>query len=45
MERIMTSQALGDSSEQSYMKGRKTLEVNPRHPIVREAEGHRGQGR
>lgn len=36
MERIMTAQALGDPSRQSYLKGRKTLEVNARHPIVKE---------
>ncbi|CAI5494528.1 unnamed protein product [Closterium sp. Naga37s-1] len=36
MERIMTSQALGDPSRQSYLKGRKILEVNPRHPIVQQ---------
>ncbi|GJP29455.1 hypothetical protein CLOM_g16713 [Closterium sp. NIES-68] len=36
MERIMTSQALGDPTRQSYLKGRKILEVNPRHPIVRQ---------
>ncbi|CAI5471745.1 unnamed protein product [Closterium sp. Yama58-4] len=36
MERIMTSQALGDPTRQSYLKGRKILEVNPRHPIVQQ---------
>lgn len=35
MERIMRAQALGgDSQEKAYMKGMKTLEVNPRHPLV-----------
>jgi heat shock protein beta len=35
MERIMKAQALtGD--DKSYMKGQKTLEINPRHPLVQE---------
>ncbi|EIE27138.1 heat shock protein Hsp90 [Coccomyxa subellipsoidea C-169] len=36
MERIMKSQALGDTADRSYMKGMKTLEINPRHPLVLE---------
>ena len=28
-------QTLGDSRAAEYMKGRKTLEINPEHPIVR----------
>jgi heat shock protein beta len=35
MERIMRSQAMGDSRAMEYMKGRKILEVNPEHEIVR----------
>jgi HSP90 family molecular chaperone len=35
MERIMRSQAMGDSRAMDYMKGRKILEVNPEHEIVR----------
>lgn len=27
-------QTLGDSRAAEYMKGRKTLEINPEHPIV-----------
>ena len=36
MEKIMKSQALGDDSKASYMRGRRTLEINPKHTMVRE---------
>ena len=36
MERIMQSQTLSDASKQSYMRGKRVLEINPRHPIVKE---------
>jgi heat shock protein beta len=34
MERIMRTQAMGDSRSMEYMKGRKTMEINPEHEIV-----------
>lgn len=36
MERIVRAQALGDNDRNSFMRGQRTLEINPRHPLIRE---------
>lgn len=36
MERLMQAQTLNDASRQAYMRGKRILEINPRHPIIKE---------
>ena len=39
MERIMKAQAMGDNRAFEYMKGRKIMEINPRHPVIEKLNG------
>ena len=32
----VASQAMGDAEKNAYMKGQKTLEINPYHPLIQE---------
>jgi len=36
MEKIMKHQTFSDASKQNYMLSKKVLEINPRHPIIKE---------
>ncbi|PSC75445.1 endoplasmin-like protein [Micractinium conductrix] len=36
MERIARSQTLGDNERAKWMRGQRSLEINPRHPLIKE---------
>ncbi|XP_073282504.1 heat shock protein 90-5, chloroplastic isoform X1 [Primulina huaijiensis] len=36
MERLMRAQTLGDTSSLEFMRGRRILEINPDHPIIKD---------
>ncbi|KAF7827923.1 heat shock protein 90-5, chloroplastic [Senna tora] len=36
MERLMKAQTLGDTASLEFMRGRRILEVNPDHPIIKD---------
>merc|ERR1712146_322468 len=36
MERVMQSQVFTNMDSMGYMKARKTFEINPSHPIIRD---------
>ncbi|XP_076930416.1 heat shock protein 90-5, chloroplastic-like [Bidens hawaiensis] len=36
MERLMKAQTLGDASTLEFMRGRRIMEVNPDHPIIKD---------
>lgn len=38
MERIMQAQTLADPSKQAYMRGKRILEINPKHPIIKDLQ-------
>ncbi|KAK4390805.1 Endoplasmin [Sesamum angolense] len=35
-KKFQNSQTLSDASKQAYMRGKRVLEINPRHPIIKE---------
>ncbi|XP_050221462.1 heat shock protein 90-5, chloroplastic [Mercurialis annua] len=36
MERLMKAQALGDTASLEFMRGRRIMEINPDHPIIKD---------
>ena len=41
MEKIMRAQAMGDNRAMEYMRGKKILEINPNHQIIKSLKGSR----
>ena len=44
MERIMKAQAMGDNRAQEYMKGKKTMEINPTSPVILDLKAKQAAG-
>ena len=44
MEKIMKAQAMGDNRAMEYMRGKKILEINPNHQIIKSLKGSCGGG-
>jgi HSP90 family molecular chaperone len=44
MEKIQRAQAFSDPSKSSYMRGQRTLEINPRHPLIKSLKEKVGGG-
>jgi HSP90 family molecular chaperone len=42
MEKIARAQTLGDADRAKYMRGQRSLEINPRHPLIRELKAQVG---
>jgi HSP90 family molecular chaperone len=34
MEKIARAQTLGDAERAKWMRGQRSLEINPRHPLI-----------
>jgi len=43
MERIMKAQTFSDNNAQNYMMAKKTMEINPRHPLIKEMKRLSGE--
>ena len=36
LNRLMRAQTLGDTASLEFMRGRRILEINPEHPIIKD---------